>query len=68
MAELHPYQMRVVEERVELKERWAKLGNFMGSPAFASLPMIEQEVLRDQLGAMMAYLRALDMRLSLWGA
>jgi hypothetical protein len=68
MAALQPHQQRVFEEHLELTERIGKLSAFFRTATFGELPLIEQELLRDQLPHMCAYQRVLAMRLSHWGA
>ena len=60
---LQPHQQRVIDERTELDERIAKLGAFINSPIFASLPEDERERLVEQRGHMHAYSDVLRRRI-----
>lgn len=52
---MKPHQERVVQERRELDEKRGKLGGFIGSQAYLSLPGAEQERLVRQSKIMDAY-------------
>ena len=64
---LKPHQQRVCIEFTELDSNVRKLSVFKDTVHFSMLSFIEQELLRDQLTHMSAYLNTLRRRLSLWG-
>ena len=62
---MEPHQQRVVEEKEQLDAKILKLFNFIQENSlFASLPVIEQELLTTQLSAMRVYSDILGMRIS----
>lgn len=66
MADLEPYQQRVVEERDELAPRVDRLHNFVNGASFESATVVEQGFLKAQLGYMQGYLNSLNSRIKLW--
>lgn len=66
---MQPHEQRVVEEEQELQGRIVKLASFIsGSPVFASLPEIDQNLLREQRTAMIDYQRVLTKRIKRFAA
>lgn len=59
-----PHQQRVVEEKVELDAKGAKLNVFFDTPIFAGLDAVEQHRLRAQLVAMQTYSDILGERIA----
>ena len=61
-----PYQLRVLNERAELKEKVDLLGHFIACDIsqFAKLPADEQERMSRQHTHMSDYLKVLDERIS----
>lgn len=64
---LQPYQQRVFDEYKDLMAKKDKLVDFIITPVFAALPVIERHLLDRQLMAMSEYRDVLVLRLSLWG-
>jgi len=62
MRDLKPWELRLLNEREELKERYAKLGEFIRLEAFNDLEEADQDLLNDQAYAMLEYLSVLDSR------
>lgn len=62
---LEPYQMRVIEERDELRGRLEKLQCFLKRPNLKKTP--ETQLLRRQALFMCRYLETLNKRIKLWG-
>ena len=60
---MSPHQERVVAERAELHEKITKLHQFMDGDVFAGLQLLDQNLLRRQLGWMSGYEYALDDRI-----
>lgn len=65
---LQDWQLRVLDERRQLRERLEKLEAFFtaSSRVYMDLPSIEQKRLRDQFNAMSAYEDALTERIAAW--
>lgn len=62
---LAPHQQRVVEERDQLAERFAKLGKFIDEGmVFCTLPLGERRRLEDQAAVMDEYLAILNERIA----
>lgn len=60
-----PFQQRVIDEKAELDSKLEKLGNFIGtSPHWANVPEAEQERMRRQHEAMVAYSNILGERIA----
>ena len=61
-----PYQLRVLNERAELKEKVDLLGHFIASDTslFSKLPTEEQERMSRQHSYMSSYLTVLDERIA----
>lgn len=61
-----PYQLRVLNERAELKEKVILLGHFISSDTsqFSKLPADEQERMSRQHTHMSDYLKFLDERIA----
>lgn len=70
MADLQPFQQRVVDERNELAERLNKLNAFMDSASFTdgSVAYDERRRLRRQAEAMSPYLAILNERIGAFGS
>jgi len=62
MRDLKPWELRLLNEREELKERYAKLGEFIRLEAFNDLEEADQDLLNDEAHAMLEYLCVLDSR------
>ena len=60
---MQPYQERVVNERAELAEKVNKLGAFLFTAQFDTVPREEQFRLARQHFLMSAYLAVLDERI-----
>lgn len=60
------HEFRVAEERKELGERMGKLSDYMASPAFKELDLVDRFLLGQQLGAVWLYDRSLEMRQQHW--
>lgn len=60
---MQPHQQRVVDERAELDDKYAKLVTFIGLPKFGSLDPAERDRLRAQAAAMQAYSEILEQRI-----
>ena len=64
MAELYPYQQRVVEEHDELQTKITKLRDFINDKyEFDKLPNLSQDLLLLQHNAMQEYSMILKMRI-----
>ena len=64
---VQPHQQRVVQERLELKDRLDKLLAFIDSnPTFKTLDAAEQGRLTRQNNAMVEYLHCLEERIAAW--
>lgn len=63
----HLYQLRVVEEKVELDGRLTRLGLFIGSDKFHELPEAERERLTRQWQHMSGYSQVLGDRIAAFG-
>lgn len=61
--ELAPHQQRVVDEKVELDVKLAKLENFLLTPLHDGLPEAERSRLARQHNAMHDYSRVLGERI-----
>lgn len=61
-----PYQLRVLNERAELKEKVDLLGKFIASDTsqFSKLPFEEQDRMSRQHTHMSYYLQVLDERIA----
>ena len=61
---MQPHEERVGEERRELGVRLVKLASLIAmSPVFMTLDSVDQNLLREQRNAMMAYHDALSARI-----
>ena len=60
------YQLRVVQENVDLNENIKKLIAFMDTEVCASLPAVEQGLLMVQLVAMQNHADALSRRVDIY--
>ena len=59
-----PHIQRMLDEKVELADRWGKLCQFVDSNSiFQELPALEKALMRKQLDAMGLYLGALSARI-----
>lgn len=58
------FRVRLQWERDELLERMDKLKNFMRSDKYKSLPKVDRDDLREQLGHMLPYLDVLNRRVA----
>lgn len=63
---LLPYQQRVVEERDQLQEKLTKLREFIETPMFEALSIMEKARLRRQRDIMREYRLILDVRIEAW--
>ena len=61
---MEPHQQRVVDEKAELDEKHAKLGEFLIGSIYASLPTDEQERLGRQWSIMNEYSGVLAERIA----
>ena len=59
-----PHELRVIEERDQLQERWKKLGVFLGSHTCAMLSVAERHRLLIQFDVMRTYLQILELRIA----
>ena len=64
MSPLSPFQQRVVDEKKELDERIVKLGAFLYSATFMSLPLAEVDRLAEQFSIMEEYSEILRKRIA----
>ncbi len=60
---LAPHQIRVIQERDELRRCHEKLATFIQSALFAGLPGEDRELLQEQEVAMATYLSILNRRI-----
>lgn len=60
------YQLRVIEERDDLKIKLDKLISFSNTDKFYQAPMMEQLYLEDQADYMEGYLETLNRRIEFW--
>ena len=58
------YQQRVIDEKIELDDKRAKLQAFLGSDKLAALPEAEQFRLRTQYSVMSLYSDILAARIA----
>jgi hypothetical protein len=63
---MEPYQQRVVTELNDLREKRAKLGEFLRSPEYKKIPDAEKNMLTDQHEIMLKYEGLLDRRVELF--
>ena len=64
-----PHQQRVIDEKTELDQRRAKLGDFITvNPIFQGLPKAEQERLKRQRKIMTEYSEILGERIAAFTA
>lgn len=63
-----PHILRVLQEKSELDSRHAKLGEFMLTPMFATLPANEQHRMQRQFDVMAEYSTILGERIAASGA
>jgi len=63
---MQPHEERVIQEDGELQIKAVKLIEFTSSDAFKKLPVMDQQLLEIQLGAMIAYSNVLKLRISLF--
>ena len=62
---MKPHERRVVQEKMELVERWINLSDFIWtSSIFPTLPVEEQELLREQCEIMWQYSEILGKRIA----
>lgn len=59
-------KQRVVEEKKALNDKMLKLEEFMKTPKFKDLDIINTSLLETQLKTMYAYSHILYMRLEMW--
>lgn len=60
----HPdFRLRVFEEKMDLDDKIGRLGAFIGNATFAGLDPVDQDLLRAQRSAMLAYSELLGQRL-----
>ena len=59
---MEPFEERLIAEQKELKERLAKLTEFINSEKFYALSRNKRQVLKNQKIAMELYLNILNMR------
>lgn len=59
---MEPFEERLIAEQKELKERLAKLTDFINSEKFYALSPNKRQVLKNQKIAMELYLNVLNMR------
>lgn len=64
---MEPYQQRIVEEKTELDAKMDKLTAFIDTPSFTGLPVMQQELLVEQLHHMGNYTAVLEKRIRLFG-
>lgn len=65
--QLEPFEVRMVEEKVELSKRVEKLGDFFCTQTFVELARVEQILLEEQYKHMSDYLYVLRQRLAMRG-
>ena len=61
---MQPYQQRVVDEKIELSDKLAKLLQFFQTTTFGALPEAEQSRLRNQARFMDGYAAVLEERIA----
>ena len=62
---LEPHQQRVLDEKIELEDRFKKLDQFiLDNPIFQSLSEEDQVLMKDQKRYMEGYLSVLEKRIS----
>lgn len=59
-----PFQRRVVAEKAALDDNLERLGTFLASRAFQSVPELDQQLLTLQHGVMQLYSRVLGQRIA----
>lgn len=60
---MEPHQLRVIEERDELKEKADKLSAFIGTALFMDIEKEERDKLHEQLTVVNVYLSILNDRI-----
>lgn len=60
---MQDFQLRVIQERDELKTKWDALNKFFEGKVYKTLPEIERDDLLDQADYMEAYLSVLNRRI-----
>jgi hypothetical protein len=63
---LNPYQERVIDEEIALKDKLRSLNSFINGIEFRQLPIKDQILLTEQYGYMMLYLTVLHKRIHGW--
>lgn len=64
MSQYQPHEQRVVDEKVDLDTRVAKLTAFLGTEVFAGLPLEDRRLLALQHDVMSAYSEVLGARIA----
>ena len=64
MSQYQPHEQRVVDEKVDLDARAAKLASFLDGELFAGLPLMDRQLLALQHDAMGAYSYILGERIA----
>lgn len=59
-----PWQVRLIEERDQLRLRFEKLDDFMLTDTFLALPKADIDLIHDQHEAMSDYLDAVEARIT----
>lgn len=65
---MEAYQQRVIDEKVALDEKLAKLTEFVGSAAYEVLDNVDRFLLCRQRDAMVDYSRILEQRIERFAA
>lgn len=64
MSQYQPHEQRVVDEKVDLDTRAAKLATFLSTEVFAGLPLEDRRLLALQHDVMSAYSEVLGARIA----
>lgn len=64
---MESFQERVLNEKKELDTKIEKLGEFVKTEFFQTLPEIDSQLLNLQLGTMKIYSQILDVRMERFG-
>lgn len=63
-TQLHPYQMRVIDEKADLDDKLEKLSAFMSSTPYYNLAVQERDRLNAQAVHMSRYSKVLGERIA----
>lgn len=65
---MEAHEQRVIEEQAQVSERLVKLGAFLGTAVFSTLPGAEKLRMRRQFMIMQLYEQVLVERIAAWVA